>query len=832
MSEKVIIEAVIREHRLSGMIADLHGGGEAWIPHDELSYEPDFDPDDIRALRERWPIGMAVRVTPLGHAASHRHTAVVSVAAAAHDPWDNQVPDWVRERAIKTMVVADISQPDCLYGEIARGVRACLTREDFRAAIGEQAAQDNFFLPLPGDRIAGRVTGSDTATRLVHLSASLLFRGRCAAAAGVTPSDDNLLRNPDLAIRVLADDPHLALRKHQDAGVSDAAVRDGASIVPRIEHRHIFILDNEPDVLETLVGFLRAYGCQVDGRNTVASAREFFAFGQRSETSTNLADAPHAGATNPVTLALLDIDLTGDPEGGPVGGIQFAHILHRERPTCRIILISGEPMTDQAAQRYAQAASGLPICAFLEKPVPPDTLLSAIGRAVTSAPRDAGDLFRGFVRADSRPNRTRHHAHAVERIENDRQEATQRIVCRLRQELRADSVFLFSMHPVTYETAIVAQDGIPMGNLPAFLPKLRYSPVADICFAHGNEATGRYDEDAQSDMDFGRHRYLLYCYSPREHRRDGYRSCVATQVMGGHGDPLAYALFAMSRRPRDFPATSALLITRLAASEIGTINLDYRARRATEDDFAFLMAGRAASSLGHDLSNQFQHAININTALASIEPVLAGDTSSARIVAVREALERARKGLGFAHAIAESFRTLARSQNEPEAVFPIGDLFDPKRGAVALAGPELNAAAVEVSEFDQADTECFALRIRARRNALLRVLQNILNNSAQQRVLRGVLSGRVKIRIRKATQPADGGHGDCVQVDMLDTGPGIHWRDREQVFEPRFTTRPVGSGMGLHIAREEVRRARGTIEVRESVLGFGTWLRIVLPVIA
>ena len=44
--------------------------------------------------------------------------------------------------------------------------------------------------------------------------------------------------------------------------------------------------------------------------------------------------------------------------------------------------------------------------------------------------------------------------------------------------------------------------------------------------------------------------------------------------------------------------------------------------------------------------------------------------------------------------------------------------------------------------------------------------------------------------------------GDAVICELTDDGPGIPADTRANVFEPFFTTRPGGTGLGLYIARE------------------------------
>jgi len=72
--------------------------------------------------------------------------------------------------------------------------------------------------------------------------------------------------------------------------------------------------------------------------------------------------------------------------------------------------------------------------------------------------------------------------------------------------------------------------------------------------------------------------------------------------------------------------------------------------------------------------------------------------------------------------------------------------------------------------------------------------------------------------------------GDCLVVEIGDTGPGVPEEVRSRVFEPFFTTKQIGkgTGLGLDIAwRIVVGRHRGDIRI-ESVPG-DTRFRVVLP---
>ncbi len=68
-------------------------------------------------------------------------------------------------------------------------------------------------------------------------------------------------------------------------------------------------------------------------------------------------------------------------------------------------------------------------------------------------------------------------------------------------------------------------------------------------------------------------------------------------------------------------------------------------------------------------------------------------------------------------------------------------------------------------------------------------------------------------------------------VKFTDTGCGIPEHVRGRLFEPFFSTKPIGkgTGLGLSICKEIVERSEGRVEM-ESAVGMGTTVTIVLPV--
>ena len=69
-----------------------------------------------------------------------------------------------------------------------------------------------------------------------------------------------------------------------------------------------------------------------------------------------------------------------------------------------------------------------------------------------------------------------------------------------------------------------------------------------------------------------------------------------------------------------------------------------------------------------------------------------------------------------------------------------------------------------------------------------------------------------------------------VTIRVTDTGVGMDDESLERVFEPYFSTKTTGTGLGLPIARRNIELTGGSIDV-ESARGRGTSVILKLPVL-
>ncbi|WP_084031820.1 hybrid sensor histidine kinase/response regulator [Desulfonatronum lacustre] len=113
------------------------------------------------------------------------------------------------------------------------------------------------------------------------------------------------------------------------------------------------------------------------------------------------------------------------------------------------------------------------------------------------------------------------------------------------------------------------------------------------------------------------------------------------------------------------------------------------------------------------------------------------------------------------------------------------------------------------------------------------VLNNLLINAVQAMPEGGML----RVTVRNVIHAKGGGestfgehlpHGDHLCVTIQDSGPGIPEETLAKIFDPYFTTKPQGSGLGLATSYSIIRKHGGTLTVR-SKQGQGATFMFCLP---
>ncbi len=104
-------------------------------------------------------------------------------------------------------------------------------------------------------------------------------------------------------------------------------------------------------------------------------------------------------------------------------------------------------------------------------------------------------------------------------------------------------------------------------------------------------------------------------------------------------------------------------------------------------------------------------------------------------------------------------------------------------------------------------------------NQMQQVFINLLKNAAEA----SPRGGAIRVRLDRAAAPGGG-----IVATVADVGCGMDADTRKTLFEPFFTTKPKGTGLGLYVTHEIVKRHGGSLAVT-SAPGAGATFTLELP---
>lgn len=215
--------------------------------------------------------------------------------------------------------------------------------------------------------------------------------------------------------------------------------------------------------------------------------------------------------------------------------------------------------------------------------------------------------------------------------------------------------------------------------------------------------------------------------------------------------------------------------------------------------------GKMAAMITHEVRNPLS-SIGLNTELLQDE--LEGGESSEEAKQLLRAIHREVDRLT---AITEEYLAFARMPKPKLAPEPINPLV----GALATFVREDLAAKSVKLVVELGDGDPIALVDAAQ---IRQCLINLVRNATE--ALAGKSGGTVIVRTRQV--------GDRVLIDVEDDGPGIPADVLPRMFDPFFSTKEGGSGLGLALTQQIVKDHGGDLGVRSTV-GKGTTFTVSVP---
>jgi PAS domain S-box-containing protein len=245
---------------------------------------------------------------------------------------------------------------------------------------------------------------------------------------------------------------------------------------------------------------------------------------------------------------------------------------------------------------------------------------------------------------------------------------------------------------------------------------------------------------------------------------------------------------------------------------------------AIQNDRVMAM-GMLAASVAHEINNPLTYVLSyldgVREELARQLGLLArAGSEDATLAALRastegalEGLQPVRSGLERIAAITRDLRTFSRPDDSRLA--PV-DVRAAVESVLKLLRKEIEARAR--LRLTIADTP----PVLANEARIVQVVMNLLMNAVQSLAQAGPAQAEIHVTTR--TQGSD------VVIEVDDTGPGVAVEDRERIFEPFVTSKPMGqgTGLGLFVCRNIVRGLGGTIGVQDRP-GGGARFRVVQP---
>jgi two-component system cell cycle sensor histidine kinase/response regulator CckA len=187
------------------------------------------------------------------------------------------------------------------------------------------------------------------------------------------------------------------------------------------------------------------------------------------------------------------------------------------------------------------------------------------------------------------------------------------------------------------------------------------------------------------------------------------------------------------------------------------------------------------------------------------------DNNLDRLLEAEQACQRAQH-------LAKQLLTFARGGMPMKKTVSVGDLLK-NVVSLALSGSQ---SAVEILLDD------IVWPIEIDENQIHQVINNILIN-ANQAMPNG---GRITIKVKNLVLSPAGDiplpEGNYVKFSFIDQGVGINRKDLDKIFDPYFTTKRLGNGLGLTVAYSIVKNHQGCITV-DSQVGIGTSFHLYLP---
>jgi len=220
--------------------------------------------------------------------------------------------------------------------------------------------------------------------------------------------------------------------------------------------------------------------------------------------------------------------------------------------------------------------------------------------------------------------------------------------------------------------------------------------------------------------------------------------------------------------------------------------------------------GRVAAGIAHEIRNPLS---GINSYLYTLKNRASADSGAS----------------GDSRSMLDIVEEIQAASNKIEAV--IRRVMDfSKPGMPKLAPIDINLAVEEALKLSSVTLRKSGIAVEkalagtlppcvADFSMIEQVLLNLLTNAAQAMTR---AAGEKKVRVASCAA------GGCVAITVADSGPGVPPENRHKIFDPFYSTKADGSGIGLSLCQRIIADHRGTLSVGTGSLG-GAEFKIEIP---
>jgi two-component system cell cycle sensor histidine kinase/response regulator CckA len=242
---------------------------------------------------------------------------------------------------------------------------------------------------------------------------------------------------------------------------------------------------------------------------------------------------------------------------------------------------------------------------------------------------------------------------------------------------------------------------------------------------------------------------------------------------------------------------------------------DVTNERKMEDEIARMQRlesiGILAGGIAHDFNN-YLTAIEGNISLARMK-------LNSSVSAASERLADAEKASIKARGLTKQLLVFSKGGEPVKKIIDVGEALSDSL-KITLAGSKVQS---------KLDIELGLCPIEADEGQIGQALNNIILNARDSMPDGGVIEIRAENATLQENEVQSCRPGEYIRISIQDHGVGIPAKNIDRIFDPYFTTKQDGRGLGLSIVHSIIKHHDGCISVRSEV-GEGTTFAVLLPV--